>query len=45
LREIVFRGGAVPWGGMFTARGRGQVFAAVVVEYFFSRVIGKSTRE
>lgn len=40
----VLRGGAVPGGGVLTARGRGEVFAAVVVEYFPCRVVRKGTR-
>lgn len=35
----------MPGGGVFTARGRSKVFAAVVVEYFPGRVVCKGTRE
>ena len=35
----------MPGGGVLTARGRGQVFATVVVEYFTCRVVRKGTRE
>lgn len=45
LWQIILRGWAVPGGGVLTARGRGEVFAAVVVEYFPRRVVGKGTRE
>ena len=30
---------------MLTVRGRGEVLAAVVVEYFARRVVSKGTRE
>ena len=45
LLQIILRGWAVPGGVVLTARGRGEVFAAVVVEYFPRRVVGKGTRE
>lgn len=45
LQQIILRGRAVPGSGVLTARGRGEVFAAVVVQYFPRRVVGKGTRE
>ena len=45
LQQIILRGGAVPGGGLLTARRRSEVFAAVVVEYFPRRVVGKGTTE
>lgn len=44
LQQIVLRGGAVSGGGVLTARGRGEVFAAIVVKYFSRRIIRKGTR-
>ena len=35
----------MPGGGVFTARGGGEVFAAVVVEYFAGWVVCEGTGE
>ena len=35
----------MPGGGLLTAWGRGEVLAAVVVEYFPRRVVRKGTRK
>ena len=44
LYQVVFRCGAVSGRVVFTARGRGHIFAAVVMEYFSGWVINKGAR-